>query len=87
MIENLKHFVYIAKSISNNIETYKGYTVDLDERLIEHNLGLSKHTAKNKPWKIIFYCAFETKEKAISFEKYLKSGSGRAFSSKRFINK
>ena len=85
MIDNLKHFVYIAKSLSKSDEIYKGYTVNLNERLIEHNLGLSTHTNKFKPWKIIFYCAFETKDKAIDFEHYLKSGSGRAFISKRFI--
>ncbi len=84
-MKDIKDFVYIAQSKIKTDEFYKGYTVNLDERLIEHNLGLSKHTAKFKPWKIIFFCGFENKQKAIAFEKYLKSGSGRAFANKRFI--
>jgi len=79
------HFVYIAKSLSKENELYKGYTVNLNDRIIEHNLGLSEHTKRYKPWKIIFYCVFKSKQKALAFEKYLKSGSGRAFINKRLI--
>jgi hypothetical protein len=45
--------------------------------------GKSAHTAKFKPWKLVWYCAFPDKLKALAFEKYLKSHSGRAFSKKR----
>ncbi|MBP6892389.1 GIY-YIG nuclease family protein [Candidatus Babeliales bacterium] len=51
-------------------------------KLNEHNSGISKHSTKFKPWKIIFYSAFETQEQAIYFEKYLKSCSGRTFMKK-----
>jgi putative endonuclease len=37
------------------------------------------------PVQLIFYCAFKDKYKAFEFEKYLKSGSGRAFMQKRLI--
>ncbi len=80
-----EYYVYIAKSLSNPKQYYKGYTVNIDNRLLEHNLGLSEYTTKYKPWEIIFYCKFVNKEKAIAFEKYLKSGSGSAFSKKHFI--
>jgi len=49
MQENIKHFVYIAQSEKFATEIYKGYTVNVDERIIEHNLGQSKHTNKCKP--------------------------------------
>nr|WP_283809955.1 GIY-YIG nuclease family protein [Bradyrhizobium forestalis] len=39
--------------------------------------------AKFKPWKLVWYCAFPDKMKALAFETYLKSHSGRAFSKKR----
>ncbi|MCU0667644.1 MAG: GIY-YIG nuclease family protein [Patescibacteria group bacterium] len=78
------YYVYILKSLNNN-EKYIGYTEDLNNRLTDHNSGKSKHTSKYKPWKVIWYCAFEDKEHAIAFEKYLKSGSGKAFASKRLI--
>lgn len=56
-----------------------GFTQDLKNRLSEHNSGNSQHSSKFKPWKIIFYSAFETQVQAIHFEKYLKSCSGRTF--------
>jgi predicted GIY-YIG superfamily endonuclease len=42
-------------------------------------------TAGLRPLKLVFYSGFEDKYKAIEFEKYLKSGSGRAFTQKRLI--
>ncbi|MEA1948427.1 MAG: GIY-YIG nuclease family protein, partial [Thermodesulfobacteriota bacterium] len=41
--------------------------------------GKSKHTAKYKPWELVTYTAFSERSKALSFEKYLKSHSGKAF--------
>jgi putative endonuclease len=55
----------------------------LKRRLPEHNAGKSAHTAKFKPWELVWYCAFPDKYKALAFEKYLKSHSGRAFAKKR----
>jgi putative endonuclease len=41
---------------------------------------------KYKPWKLMTYIAFNNVAKAIEFERYLKSGSGRAFGKKHFQN-
>jgi putative endonuclease len=41
------------------------------------------HTRKYKPWRIETYIAFSDEKRAFAFEKYLKSGSGRAFANKR----
>ncbi len=73
------HYVYIINSIPHPDQFYTGQTTNIDHRLDDHNSGKSDHTRKYKPWKFISYIAFESKEKAINFEKYLKSGSGRAF--------
>jgi putative endonuclease len=35
--------------------------------------------------RLVWYCGFDSKRKAIVFEKYLKSGSGKAFKKKRLI--
>ncbi|TPL40043.1 GIY-YIG nuclease family protein [Mesorhizobium sp. B2-4-1] len=58
-------------------------TSDLKRRLAEHNDGKSSHTSKFLPWQIVTYVAFSNQAKATSFERYLKSGSGHAFASKR----
>ena len=60
------------------------FTEDVLKRLEAHNHGQSSHTSKYKPWKLFNYFAFESEVKAKAFEKYLKSGSGRAFAKKHF---
>ena len=78
------YYVYILQSINFSDHFYTGFTLDLQSRLKKHNNGEVKHTIKYKPWKIKTYIAFENEEKAHSFEKYLKSHSGRAFTIKHF---
>jgi len=60
-----------------------GVTSDVDKRIIAHNAGQSPHTSKHKPWKLVTYLALTDSKKALEFEKYLKTGSGRAFAKKR----
>lgn len=64
---------------------YTGYTTNLKNRLEDHNKGKSPHTKKHRPWHIINYFAFDSKEKALTFEKYLKTGSGIAFAKKHLL--
>ena len=78
------HYVYILQSQANGT-LYKGSTGDLKLRFKKHNNGEVFHTAKFRPWIILFYAAFYSKERALLFEKYLKSGSGIAFMRKRII--
>lgn len=59
--------------------------MDVEGRLKIHNEGGSIHTNKHRPRRLVWYGAFETKAKAEAFERYLKSGSGYAFSRKRLI--
>ncbi|PJC36972.1 excinuclease ABC subunit C [Candidatus Peregrinibacteria bacterium CG_4_9_14_0_2_um_filter_53_11] len=77
------YYVYIIQSINNSDEFYTGFSENIDSRLEDHNSGKSLHTSKFRPWKLVYYCAFEEKMKALDFEKYLKTGSGIAFRNKR----
>ena len=79
------YIVYILQSKKESARLYKGFTTNLKDRLERHNLGNVYHTAKYKPWKLIFYACFQTKKKALDFENYLKTGSGTAFMRKRLI--
>jgi putative endonuclease len=56
---------------------------DLRARLAKHNAGEVSHTSKYKPWQLKTYIAFSDQKRALAFEKYLKSSSGRAFAKKR----
>jgi putative endonuclease len=80
----LKHmkYVYTLESIDTQ-HFYVGITDDLRARLAKHNAGEVPHTSKFLPWRIKTYVAFSNVERAIAFEKYLKSPSGRAFAKKR----
>jgi putative endonuclease len=76
-------YVYMLQSINFPSQTYIGLTDDLRARLNAHNKGRSSHTDKYKPWQLMTYIAFSNEQKAIEFERYLKSASGRAFANKR----
>jgi predicted GIY-YIG superfamily endonuclease len=78
------YYVYLIRSEKNPSETYIGHTDNLKERLNTHNSGGSSHTMMYRPWKIVMFLGFEDRFKAAAFEKYLKSGAGRAFAKKRF---
>ncbi|MBI4708701.1 MAG: GIY-YIG nuclease family protein [Candidatus Portnoybacteria bacterium] len=78
-------YVYILYSLKSK-NFYYGYTEDLRKRLGEHNNGFSKATAPFRPWTLVFYAAFQTKKLAKDFERYIKSGSGKALAYKRLLN-
>ena len=76
-------YVYVLQSEMDPSRFYTGCSQDLRRRLITHNRGEVPHTSKWKPWRIKTYMAFSDKDRARSFENYLKSSSGRAFLKKR----
>ena len=78
------YYVYILIDIATETHHYVGSTQDLKSRFAKHNAGEVPHTSKFKPWKLEVYIAFEIKEKAVAFEDYLKTGSGREFSKRHF---
>ncbi len=77
------YYTYILK-LSNN-KFYIGYSSNLESRIKTHKLGNVPVTRKFRPLKLVFYCAFVSKQKALAFEKYLKSSSGFAFRNKRLV--
>jgi putative endonuclease len=76
-------YVYILESLAAREHFYTGITDDLDARLSKRNDGGVTHTAKFRPWRIKSFVAFSDEARAAAFERYLKSGSGRAFAKAR----
>lgn len=76
------HYIYSLKCKDGY---YIGCTDDINGRLERHQRGQVPATANRLPVKLEFYFAIEDKYKAFNFEKYLKSGSGRAFLKKHLI--
>ena len=77
------YYTYILRLSSNQL--YVGHTYDLKKRIAEHRRGGVKATKDRRPFELIYYSAFDSSAKARSFEKYLKSSSGKAFRNKRLI--
>ena len=75
-------YVYILENYDSD-HFYVGLTNDLRARLAKHNSGEVSHTSKYKPWRLKTYVGFSDEARAVAFEKYLKTGSGRAFAKKR----
>ena len=78
------HYVYTLVSELDPDRHYVGLTDNLETRLASHNSGKVAHTRKYRPWRIETTVAFRDKTKAATFEKYLKSGSGREFARRHF---
>ena len=70
------YYVYILEL--NNGKHYVGCTVNLKK-------GYVPATKPHLPLKLVWCCSFPDRYKAYDFERYLKSGSGRAFTVKHLF--
>ena len=75
-------YVYILNCEDNKL--YTGCTNNIKERIERHKKGYVPATANRRPIKLNSYFAIKNKYKAFELEKYLKSGSGRAFIKRHF---
>jgi len=69
------HYVCVLESIKNE-NLYVGYTIDLNNRLKEHNRGSVFSTKPYLPWRIIHFEAYLNINDARRREKYLKTSRG-----------
>jgi putative endonuclease len=79
-----KRLVYILRGESNPDRHYVGITADVESRLDWHNHGPCGQTFRNRPWSFVVVLEFPAERQALRFEKYLKTGSGRAFTARPF---
>jgi putative endonuclease len=79
-----KRIVYIIRSDADPSRHYVGITSNARDRLEWHNHGPCGFTLANRPWSFLVTMEFSSEQDARRFEKYLKSGSGRAFASRHF---
>jgi predicted GIY-YIG superfamily endonuclease len=79
-----RRFVYILRSDSVPSRHYVGLASNVAERIRAHNAGESHHASKFRPWRLVIAIEFAEAEDAVKFERYLKSGSGRAFAKRHF---
>jgi putative endonuclease len=77
-------FVYILRSDSKPSRHYVGRTTNVHQRLEWHNTGPCGYTIHHRPWSVVVSLEFPNESAAAQFERYLKSGSGRAFAKRHF---
>ncbi len=70
------YYVYVLRSLKNNYR-YIGQTNNLEKRLEEHNLGMTKSIKFQLPFILEYTEEFKTRIEAIKREKFFKSGQGR----------
>jgi predicted GIY-YIG superfamily endonuclease len=79
--------MYYVYSLKCKDGYYVGCTENIEERIHRHTKGFVPATKNRLPISLEFYFCIDNEYKAFEFEKYLKSGSGRAFLKKHFNNK
>ena len=79
-----KRFVYVLKNRDDDPRFYVGLASNVSERVAAHNAGHCPHTTAHRPWRLHVVVAFADEPAAIRFERFLKSGSGRAFAKQYF---
>jgi putative endonuclease len=71
-------YAYVIKSIEHDF-FYKGHCENLEERLKEHNSGLTQSIRPYILFTLVYFEEFNTREEAIKREKYFKSSAGRRY--------
>ena len=79
-----RRFVYVLRSETDPARHDVGVASDVDERLACHNDGPVGCTVNHRPWRVVVSIEFPSEQAAARFERYLKSGSGRAFAKRHF---
>ncbi len=71
-------YVYVLLSLKDN-RFYTGYTLDLKQRIEQHNLGKVGATRNRRPLKLVYYEACPDQADAVHREKYLKTTWGKRY--------
>jgi putative endonuclease len=77
-------FAYVLKSIHHDY-FYKGHCENLEQRLAQHNAGLTTSIKPYIPFLVVYYEEFATRQEAILREKYFKSAAGRKFLKRKIV--
>lgn len=78
-------YTYILKSCKTN-KTYVGSTIDIENRINEHNSGGCTFTKNFRPWQLCYKEKFTSLKEARRREKYFKSCAGRKLIKKLLYN-
>ncbi len=72
------YYTYVLRSTKDN-NLYVGWSNDLKSRIKKHLDGKVKATKDRRPLILVYYEACLSENRAISREKYFRTGFGRGF--------
>ena len=72
----LPYCVYVLQS-EKDLLLYHCFTTDIKRRLVEHNAGKTKSTARRKPLRLVYCEFFISKEDALRQAFYFKTTQGK----------
>jgi len=72
------YYTYVLRSL-RDCGFYIGWTENLKRRLELHNFGKVKATKDRRPFKLVYFEACLSKDRAVKREKTLKTGFGRRY--------
>jgi putative endonuclease len=79
------YYAYVLKSVAFDFY-YKGHCENIEERLKEHNSGMTKSIKPYIPFLVVYFEIFDTRDQAINREKYFKSSAGRRFIKSKLVS-
>jgi len=79
------YHVYILRSQKDG-KLYTGLTTDVHRRFEEHNACQVTSTKARRPFDLIYYEAYVSKDDAAGRELFLKSGSGKRYLKKQLAH-
>ncbi len=71
-------YAYVIKSVNHDF-FYKGHFENIEEKLLQHNSGMTESIRPYIPFELIYKDEFVTRHEAIAREKYFKTSAGRRF--------
>jgi len=72
------YYACVIKSLKDG-SLYKGHCGNIEERLKQHNKGLTVSIKNKIPFELIYFEKFDARIEAIKREKYFKTAAGRRF--------
>lgn len=79
------YYVYVLKSDKDK-NLYTGFTKNLNKRMEEYNLGMSKATQGRIPLKLVYFEFCLNQKDALKRERYLKTTWGKRYIRNRIKN-
>ena len=74
--QTMYYFVYVLLSLKDT-RFYIGFSTNVEARLKDHLNGRNISTAQRRPFELVYYEAFRSKQDALRREKYFKTTKGK----------